>query len=84
MDWRKQVAAFHGAENVYLIGGQNAGRTAMSLAMVKMYPSCRTVVPDLRTLDTLIKAGLKPSQIIVTSEFNDTSHFDAEVIRCHY
>jgi len=41
----------------------------------------------LRTLDTLVKAGLKPSQIIVTSEFNNTSRFDAMDIwryRCHY
>ena len=50
-------------------------------------PDFESVVPDLRTLDTLVKAGLKPSQIIVTSEFNNTSRFDAMDIwryRCHY
>ena len=78
-DWERECAIFHGAEQVYAFG-RGAGKVAMALAMSKQCPRWMVAVKDLETLDSLVSAGVKPSQIIVTNEFRNTSRFDASCL----
>lgn len=60
----------------YRIRGRSGGRTADIIRFFKAHPKGRIVVPDLCLLDILVSQGIQPSQIIVSSEYRDTSRFD--------
>jgi len=63
-----------------LLGGFRGGKTAAAIAMCKMFPKLLAVVPNLKTMDIYIAAGVKPSQIKMPSEFRNTSFVITEVI----
>lgn len=75
-DWRKECAVCDTKDYKLYMAGRIGMKTACLIAMAKTMPRMRMVVIDIATLDMLVARGVKPSQIILTSECNNTSRFD--------
>lgn len=77
-DWKKECAVTDTGTYKYYMYSRNAGRAVGVLSMLKVWPKMKAVVPDLESLDRLVRAGVQPSQVIVTSEIKNT--WSAEAI----
>jgi hypothetical protein len=68
--------AFHEAAERYIVRGKSGGQTVVCVRLLKEFPKARAIVSDISTLDILVAMGVQPSQIMVSSEFKNTSRFD--------
>lgn len=59
-----------------LLGGNTRGQTACIAWFLRTYPKGKVMVQDIANLDKLVAQGVQPSQIMVSSEFKNTSRFD--------
>jgi len=77
-DWRKHCAVWeYESEYKLYMAGRLGMKTAGVIAMAKTMPHYRVVVKDMATLDSLVRGGVQPSQILLTEEYNNTWGADA-------
>jgi len=78
-DWRKECGVLqdweYSSDRKLYMAGRQGMRTAGVIAMAKAIPGFKVVVKDIATLDMLVASGVKPSQIILTSEYNESTEF---------
>jgi hypothetical protein len=57
-----------GKSRAILAGGNSSGKVSAMVRYAKDNPQWKVVVPDVNSLDLMVRLGLQPSQIIVTEE----------------
>jgi len=53
-----------------------SGRALVTSVLAKAYPETIVVVPDLGSLDVLVRLGIQPSQIRLGSELRSSGSID--------
>lgn len=74
-DFQKEVLKLDVAPNAIYMASHRAFKMTAIIATAKVIPSFRIIVPNLKQLDLLVRYGVKPSQIILSSELKKPKSF---------